>query len=336
MRCLHCASDLDAERKKSEELSLQECLNLCEELYSLGCEEVTLSGGEALLSPKWEAIAQRVVSLDMRAAIISNGLVIDNTMANRIKDTGIYLVGLSFDGMEATHNYVRSNKESFQMVCKAIRELKSEDLEVCLISHINRLNLRELHAMEDFVASSSIDVWQLQLGASLGRLAKHRELLIQPKDLIDVADFIVAAKQRNRAVIAVGDSIGYYSVHEPELRRTYTRKKGFNFWCGCTAGCLNVGIEANGNVLGCLSLQSDRFVEGNLRSQSLMSIWTNKGGFSYTRDFKVQDLHGKCQDCEFGEICRGGCTAMAYGSSGSPHNNPYCLHGLQSNNLGLV
>ena len=159
----------------------------------------------------------------------------------------------------------------------------------------------------------------------MGQLARHPELMIVPEDLPAIADFVVAARQRQRLAISVADNIGYFSHHEAVLRATPNRGN-LNFWCGCSAGCLNVGIEANGNVKGCLSLQDDAFVEGNIRESSLEEIWSRPGAFAYTRNFKVEDLHGHCKGCELGEICRGGCVFMAFGATGSAHDNPFCLH----------
>jgi radical SAM protein with 4Fe4S-binding SPASM domain len=206
-------------------------------------------------------------------------------------------------------------------LCDDLKALGCEKIILCL-------NPPELPAMEELFARLEIDVWRLQLGAPSGRLARHPELLIKPDMLPPIADFIVAAKQRNRVLVSVGDNIGYFSHHEPLLRKTPDRE-GLDFFCGCSAGCLNIGIEANGNVKGCLSLQAERFVEGNIRQESLARIWHKKGNFAYTREFEPSDLHGFCGDCEFGEICRGGCVFMAFSATGAPHNNPYCLHRIE-------
>ncbi len=284
-----------------------------------------LSGGEALLREDWEQIARCVAGLGMKASLISNGFVIDAPLAGRIKEAGICRVALSFDGMEDTHNTVRDNRDSFRRVCRAARFLKDQEVPVNFVTHVNRINLEQLPAMEVFIESLKVDVWRLQLGAPVGRLGKHPELIIDPEQLPSIADFIVQAKKRARVVVSVGDNIGYFSHHEPVLRDTQNRD-GWNFWCGCSAGCLNIGIEANDNVKGCLSLQSEKFVEGNIRREPLASIWRAKGNFSYTREFKPEDLHGHCEGCPYGEICRGGCVFMAFGATGSPHNNPYCLY----------
>jgi radical SAM protein with 4Fe4S-binding SPASM domain len=329
MRCLHCASGLGPTYSRGEELSTAEATKLCHELKDLGCEYVVLSGGEALLRDDWEDIAQELASLGVAASLITNGLLMTCAMAKRIKDAGVCRVALSLDGLEATHNYIRHHPQSFAVVRLACSLLRDAGMRVNIVTHINRMNLSELEAMEALVSGLGVDVWRLQLGAPVGRMAEHPELHLVPEQLPEIADFIVAAKQRGAVYIDVGDNIGYFSEHERELRSGADTPL-FGCWCGCSAGCLAIGIEANGNVKGCLSLQSSAFVEGNVRDDSLSTIWNRPGGFRYTRGFTTGDLTGYCEGCEFGEICRGGCTFMAFGATGSPHNNPFCLYHVQS------
>ena len=323
-KCLHCASDVNSNKVRGEELSFNDILTVIQDLASLECEQITLSGGEPLMRSDWPEIASAIVSHGMHALLISNGFLIDDDMAHRIKDSGVSLVGLSLDGTESVHNYIRKNCESFSRVRRAAQILNAVNIPVNIITHINQLNLKSIEEIEEIIVPLNINEWRLQLGAPVGRLQTHPELLIEPTDLPAIADFIVAAKARDRIAIAVGDNIGYYSSHEEALRDRPERN-GLKFFCGCSAGCLNIGIESNGNVKGCLSLQFDEMIEGNVKEESLVKIWNKKGAFAYTRDFNSTNLHGSCADCEFGEICRGGCTFMAMGATGKPHNNPYCL-----------
>lgn len=310
---------------RGEVLSLDEALRLCRDLKDLGCENVVLSGGEALLNDDWERIARELVGLGINVSMISNGLLIDQATAARIRAAGLCRVALSLDGLEATHNYIRRHPQSFARVWRAFDALKSEGLQVNVVTHVNRMNVGELGDLEDLLVRKGVDVWRLQLGSPVGRMARHPEMLLTPEQLPPIADFIVGAQRRGGVAISVGDNVGYFSSHEAELRQPSM----FGFWCGCSAGCLTIGIESNGNVKGCLSLQSDRFIEGNVRHESLAAIWRKPGNFAYTRGFRVEDLHGACAGCEFGEICRGGCTFMAFGATGSAHDNPYCLYRVE-------
>jgi len=328
MRCLHCASDFNGSRKRGKELDHDKALDLCRQLADLGCEKVILSGGEAILREDWQVIAETLNKLDIATSLISNGYILNREIASAAKKLGLVRIGLSLDGLRRTHNHIRQNPKSFDRVINAARYVVEEGIPLNIVTHINRSNLSEMLEMEALVKSLGASVWRLQIGSPLGSMASHPELFIIPEELPDVVKFIVEAKRRWQIPISVGDNIGYYSKDE-ELLRSTPNRGGLNFWGGCSAGCLTMGIEADGNIKGCLSLQSDEFIEGNIRDVPLREIWNRPGAFAYTRNFKVENLKGHCRNCELGEICRGGCTFMAYGSTGVVHDNPYCMYGLQ-------
>jgi radical SAM protein with 4Fe4S-binding SPASM domain len=90
-----------------------------------------------------------------------------------------------------------------------------------------------------------------------------------------------------------------------------------------------IGIESDGGIKGCLSLPSslndeDAFLEGNIRERPLREIWSRPGAFAYNRQFKITDLGGFCRSCDYGEICRGGCTWGVFARSRLVRDNPYC------------
>ncbi len=329
MRCLHCASDLQGPRRRGAELTTREAFDLCRQLAELGCEKVALSGGEAILRKDWDQIAECLSRLGVATSLITNGYAFDAMAAKRVQELNMARVGLSLDGLRQTHNLVRQNAASFDRVLRAAKYICEAQTPLNIITHINKRNLDDLTAIEELVLSMNASVWRLQLGSPMGSLERHPELILSPEDLPQIADFVVAAKTRGRLPISVADNIGYFSHHEAQLRATPNRG-GFDFFCGCSAGCLTLGIEADGNVKGCLSLQSDDFVEGNIRHTPLAELWQNPDAFPYTRGFEPSHLKGYCEGCAFGEICRGGCTFMAYGATGAAHNNPYCLYGLQN------
>ena len=51
MRCLHCGSR--AGRARADELSVEECFRVGDDLAALGCRQVTFIGGEVFLYPGW-------------------------------------------------------------------------------------------------------------------------------------------------------------------------------------------------------------------------------------------------------------------------------------------
>jgi radical SAM protein with 4Fe4S-binding SPASM domain len=128
--------------------------------------------------------------------------------------------------------------------------------------------------------------------------------------------------------VHIGDSVGYYSPEERLLRH---RRGTIGHWSGCYAGCQAIGIQSDGGIKGCLSLQpregeEDRFIEGNVHECSLEEIWFRPGAFSYNRDFNTDDLSGDCATCSFAEVCRGGAKCVAQAFHGDVGCDPLCYH----------
>jgi radical SAM protein with 4Fe4S-binding SPASM domain len=327
LSCIHCASNLGPSSTRGPELDGERSLRLCDELAELGCEYLVLSGGEPLLRSDWDQLAARLSGNGVRVGMITNGFLVTADSVERMARAGVSVLAVSMDGLQETHDRIRQRPGSFDRAVRALELGRQAGLRIHAVTHVNRLNRGDLTGMHALFERLEVRTWLVQLSAPMGRLAAHRDLVLEPTDLPELARWLADTRERSRLYLAVGDNIGYYTELEPRLRRK-REGKSLGAWCGCSAGCFTVGIEANGNVKGCLSLQSDQFVEGNLTDRSLRSVWESPTAFRYTRGFEPAMLTGHCADCEYGEVCRGGCTFMAVASTGSPGNNPYCLHRL--------
>ena len=68
---------------------------------------VLFSGGEPLMRPDLPELVAWTVAQGMRAVISTNGTLIAREMARRLKDLGLSYVGISLDGIDATHDRFR-------------------------------------------------------------------------------------------------------------------------------------------------------------------------------------------------------------------------------------
>jgi len=325
LRCIHCASDLGPTESRGNELTTERALHLIEELADLGCEYVALSGGEPLLRSDWPQIAKRLNSLNVAVGMISNGLLITESVVETLVENGVSILAVSMDGLRATHDFIRARPGSFDAAVRALRLAADAGLRIHAITHVNRMNRGELDALNVELENLGVRTWLVQLSAPMGRMSERRDLVLDASELHPFAQWLSAIKEKSRMYIAVGDNVGYYTELEPLLRRK-DADHPLSFWCGCSAGFLTIGIEANGNVKGCLSLQSEQFIEGNVLERPLREIWERPGAFAYTRSFEPSQLRGKCKGCDYGEACRGGCTFMSVALTGYPHGNPHCLY----------
>jgi radical SAM protein with 4Fe4S-binding SPASM domain len=329
LRCLHCGSHAGARRP--DELTDEECDHVADELARLGCEKLTLGGGEPTLHPRWDAIGRRLVAGGVRVNLITNGWGWTAEHARRALDAGLTNVGFSLDGLEEAHDKVR-RKGSFPRVIAALDVCRAASLPTSVVTHINQLNRRSLPEMRALLVEQGVASWQLQLGNPSGEMHKHEELVVPAEDLLWLVPLIASMRTdgAGEPVIYPADNIGYYGRHEKALR---DRGAEISFWIGCRAGCQVIGIESNGNIKGCLSLPSsrhgdDHFLEGNLRQRSLEEIWTGGEAFAYNRRFEERQLEGFCAVCRYRDICRGGCAWTAYSHTRRRFDNPYCFYRL--------
>jgi radical SAM protein with 4Fe4S-binding SPASM domain len=119
-----------------------------------------------------------------------------------------------------------------------------------------------------------------------------------------------------------GNSLGYFGPYESALASWMPDQHGQ----GCGAGRNVMGIEADGTIKGCPSLNTEKWAAGNYRDAPLEQIWERGGPVRYTRERTREDLWGYCHDCYYADHCRAGCTWMADSLFGRPGNNPFCHH----------
>jgi radical SAM protein with 4Fe4S-binding SPASM domain len=327
MGCTHCGSL--AGRARDDELDADECFRLADALVELGCQRVTLTGGEPTLHLAWDQVAERLSRQKTRVALISNAWAWQASDADRALRAGICRLGFSLDGLEDEHDAFRV-KGSFARVQAAIASARAVGVEVAVNTTIHRNNRHQLAAIRDLLISAGVASWQLQYAIPTGAMAAHRDLVLPAEDLLwlvpEIAEY--CRERKGRMYIVASDHIGYFGKPEAGLRQADV---SMPFWLGCWAGMHVLGIESNGNVKGCLSLPSERhgqvgYVEGNIRTESLRNIWQRKTGFRYNRAFRVEDLRGFCRVCRYGDICRGGCTWKRNSQSDTAAGDTYCFY----------
>lgn len=327
LACVHCENSCGP--RSPDELTFEQLTTTAESLARLGCRHVDLTGGEPLLHPDWDTLASRLADQGMSTALITNGTLLDERALDRAIAARVKRVGISVDGMQATHDATRQRRtpgsspwsETAEALKRALRRLPCT-----VITQLNRTNLGELATMHDWLAELGVKRWQLQLAVPAGRVLELDEpYVIGPPDLATIADFVEIIAVSGRAPeIDVSDTIGYYTAHEATLRG---RRGGI--WLGCQAGIRLVSITYDGKVRGCSALPAE-FDAGDLHTERLEDIWNDAHRFCYATEFDASRLTGACARCPYGRLCRAGCTTLAYWTTGSIYENPYCLYRLET------
>lgn len=319
LHCEHCGSRAGLTR--SNELTLDECYQVAEQLKELECKNVCLIGGEVLLRKDWYNIANRLISYGIHTNIITNGFMFGKNELEQIKKSGIESVCVSIDGCEEVHNKIRG-KNCFINSINTINILKSNGYRVSVLTTLNSFNIGDMDVLYGILIRNKVDLWQLQLCAPFGNARAKSEMMVTSEQLKRVMNFIV--KKRNEGIMQIGaaHNIGYFTEEEPHLRGPLNE---ISFFTGCSAGINTIGIDSAGNVRGCESLYDDYFIEGNLRDCKLKELWNDDKAFEYNRAFKSSLLTGKCKLCEKGRICAGGCRSMNYFGHAKLYESYLCI-----------
>jgi radical SAM protein with 4Fe4S-binding SPASM domain len=323
LACRHCGSR--AGRTRPDELTTAECLDMVRQMKELGVLEVTVIGGEAYLRDDWIDIVAAIRSAGMSCSMTTGGRGLTPERAAAAARAGLQSVSVSIDGREATHDRLRGVAGAHRSAVEAAASVRRAGMRVTVNTQINKLSMAELPDVLDTVVAVGARAWQIQLTAAMGRAADAPDVLLQPEDLLELFPQLAALKARcddAGVVLWPGNNIGYFGPYEALLRGAQAR----GHMSSCGAGCSTLGIEANGAIKGCPSLQTLPWTGGNIRDASLRDIWERSAPLRYMRDRTVEDLWGYCRDCYYADACRAGCTWTGFSLFGKPGNNPLCHH----------
>jgi len=315
LRCSHCGSKAGIPREN--ELNTKECFKVCEELADLGCEDVSLMGGEPFLRKDWFSVASCIKDLGMNLAFVSNGTILERYI-EKISKLEPKVVGISLDGIKENHERIRG-KGTFEKTIKAINLLRETGIQTTVITTVSKINFRDLPKMKNLIFKKGVN-WQIQVAQPFGNFKK--EQMLSKEEFYATALFIAKERIKNKfedMPVIGAHCYGYYSNILP----------GCN-WKGCQAGITALGITSDGGIVGCLSIGNDRFIEGNIREKCLSEIWENPKNFLYNRGFNKTKLGPNCTDCKYALECKGGCNAMSYTITNQFHNNPYCFYAIEN------
>lgn len=163
-RCIHC--DIWKIDYNEKELTTEQWMATINLLHGwLGDFQMVITGGEALLRPDMLTIFRHAVGLGIHVELLTNGIMVNNELAESIVTAGIGQVTISYDGMNAaTHDRFRGAEGFHAATLSAIfaftkyRKLHDRPLKILLKTVISRNNLLELGDIARFAESLAVNV----------------------------------------------------------------------------------------------------------------------------------------------------------------------------------
>jgi heme b synthase len=327
LSCAHCrasAEDIDY----SGELSTEECFGLIDRILEVGKPILILTGGEPLCRPDVFEIGKYAAERGIRVVLGTNGTLIDEDVARRLKQVPVSRVGISIDFPNADmQDDFRGKAGAFDEAVAGIKQSQRAGIEVQINSTITKKNVSLIGEL-------------LDLALELGAAAFHPFMLVPTGRGKDLADAVLSPVEHERVLnwiydkqVELDDKIQFKPTDAPHYMRISLQRGAHRdergdghgslntMTRGCLAGTGFCFISYVGRVQGCGYLDVEA---GNVRDQDFASIWSKSPLFNKLRD--LSNLKGKCGVCEYRRVC-GGCRARAYEATGDYlSEEPYCVY----------
>jgi radical SAM protein with 4Fe4S-binding SPASM domain len=333
LRCIHCYSDSDA-REYPGELTWDQCRAVVDDLARFGVPAVLLSGGEPLIHPRFFDLAAYARGQGLRLTLSTNGTLIDRDAAQRLKELAFSYVGISLDGIGATHDHFRGRHGAFEKTVAAFRHCKAVGQKVGLRLTLSSNNIADLDRILDFIEAENIDrvcfYHLVYSGRGSGVVdVTHEQTRVALDKILDrTAQW--AASGRPREVLTVDQPVdGAYLYLR--LKRENPARAGEVLdllrWNGGGAHGSGTGI---GNIDTQGNVHPDQFWQtltlGNVKERPFSEIWRDQSNptLALLRNRNAR-LEGRCADCQFLDVCGGGFRVRAvqvYGKLLAP--DPAC------------
>jgi radical SAM protein with 4Fe4S-binding SPASM domain len=299
LKCAHCYINA-GETKHIDELSTDAAKLLIHQIAEVSKPLLILSGGEPLLRKDIFELIRYGTERGLKMAMGSNGMLIDDAVARKLKDAGITTVSISLDSsVPAQHDQFRRVTGSWQRAVEAIKALKRNGIIVQVNTTVTQQNYNQIGDIFALAEKLGAENFHLFFLVPTGRGARIEDITPDMYEKLITSAFLKSMQY----------NLNIKPSCAPQFMRI-AQETGIDMtrWVrGCMAGLYYCRIYPTGEVTPCPYLP---IALGNIRQKSFKDIWFNSEILQNLRDFKK--LKGKCGKCEYNEVC-GGCRARAYG-----------------------
>jgi len=332
LKCVHCYSDSDAQDYPGE-LTWDQCRSVIDDLAAFGVPGLLLSGGEPLIHPRFFDIAQYARERGLRLTISTNGTLITADIAARLRTIGFAYVGISLDGIGATHDQFRGKVGAFAKAVQAFHHCKAVDQKAGLRLTLTRHTVTDIDRILDFIEAEEIQRVCFYHLVYSGRGVNLS--LLEPPEIRTALDKIMDrveawhAAGLDREVLTVdqpadGPYLLQRLAHDPERHAKALELIRWNGGGNHSSGVGIGNIDTQGNV------HPDQFWQsynlGNVKTQPFSEIWSRKDDpiLNGLRT-RPRPVTGRCATCKYLDLCGGGFRVRAWQRFGDPwREDPGC------------
>jgi AdoMet-dependent heme synthase len=295
LSCKHCYA-----KNFLDELNLDEIKKIMDIAERMGTSLCHLSGGEFFIRKDFKKIINYASSRFSYVEITSNGILVTEDTCNFLRGKITKLI-ISLEGPDAESNDEIRGVNSFKKAIKSIKLAKKCGLNVGINFTITKKNIGFVPEMIKLYKKLGIGFLNFRRFIPVGAGKEIESLSLSSNEYLKL-NLLINKEQKIDKKIALAGEPTRILFNTDVIKRVK--------FAGCMAGIALISINPNGDVTPCGYLNCPI---GNIKKQSLESIWKNSKILKKLRD--RNNLNGKCGNCNNKMIC-GGCRAAAYARTG--------------------
>ena len=322
-RCRHCF--MSAPDYKGEDLTLEQCKRIVNQLADNGIFSVSITGGEPLINPHFldilDEMNRRGVHLE---TLYSNGKLVDEKLLDELEKRKMHpAFHISFDGVR-WHDWLRGEEGAETEAVRAFRLLKSRGYQISSSFCLHRHNIGDLRENINFLAELGLVHVKMNVITPSGRWKNETEHFISLDDAIEaIIEYLPHYFEDGMPVSTQLCTFLDISKEEGYMRipaQKFSGQEGSERAYACGVVKNSMYISPKGKVLPCMTLGGTAIDEkfDSMLEKDLGEILSD----SFYRDMclvKMNDCitrNEKCRDCKYRLACGAGCRAQGIGETG--------------------
>lgn len=310
LRCLHCYQN---NYSKSDEMSFENMKIVIGQYLELidkwkikkSKARINITGGEPLLSKDFFRLVKFISKYNNKFewSVFSNGILISNSVAKKLKYYGIHSCQISLEGLEKINDSIRG-KGTYKKIINSIEILTKQNITVNASLTINKKNLDNIPALVNILNILGVSNFNTRRLVPSGQGKRFIKKILNKKEQFNYYSWtekinLELSKNKQKLRINIGCDSGIFNNKK---RKNSIATKNF---CGIMSGTLLV-VMTNGEVMPCRRLPIKL---GNIFEKNIYDIWSSA---KLTEIRSIKKLHKKCKKCKNLELCFGGAKCVSH------------------------
>lgn len=290
LQCLHCSVyKTTFVMPEPHELTTEEVFSVIDHLSNEGVFWVNYFGGEPFVRKDFLEIAAYTNKKEMKFRVSTNGILVTEEVAKKLKEAECHEVLISFDGLEKDHDYLRGMKGTFKKAVNALDLCTAAGLKTAVSTVVTKYSAPHVEELIDLAVTHEAD----RFGLLRFMHCDAEEEFALPKK-----EYITFLRKWANLEKEYADTIGL-TIEEPQMCLI---RDELGFEPGsepCLAGVTFLAIKPDGSVFPCLRIP---YYLGNLKRDTLSEMWK----IPFLVKLRAREFTGICGECTYKYRC-GGC-----------------------------